>query len=270
MAGQGPWQGPWQGSKTGTHRTNRADMRRHTFGFWTGSTHTACPAEVEVRGRIAGASAAAQSLEIAWCQGGQGVTGWQLIRRGEPAKGKPLIQDRSGLSRGTVIASSILSDFGQKRRRAQLGTFWRPAQRSGGHTCFLGPDTTTSCISQKAEGAWGGGSRHLAMASRICGVRVHVTGDQECIFGDVGEQWHVRFDARLEQYDVVISANHEAPRTFGHEYRENTCAQAGKGQTEASNGDTPSMGDTPERSHHRRVERWGGSGYRTKGAPWGA
>lgn len=52
-------------------------------------------------------------------------------------------------------------------------------------------------------GEWGDG-RHLALASRIFGVRIAVVGDRDYWFGTNGATWTIRFDARLEHYDVVV------------------------------------------------------------------
>lgn len=119
----------------------------------------------------------------------------------------------------------------------------------------------------RTEGAWGGGGRHIALASHICSPRVRVTGDQASIFGDTGEQWHIKFDARFEHYNVVVSAEHVATQTARPADNANhTCIQAGTWQTETGIGDTPSNGDNEGGSRHGKVERWGERGHRRKGA----
>ena len=50
----------------------------------------------------------------------------------------------------------------------------------------------------------GGDGRHLAIASQIFGVRIAVVGDRPYWFGTGEATWMIRFDARLEHYDVVV------------------------------------------------------------------
>lgn len=54
-------------------------------------------------------------------------------------------------------------------------------------------------------GAWGAGS-HLAIASQVYTVRIAVVGDRPCWFGNEGAVWTIRFDGRLEHYDVVVES----------------------------------------------------------------
>lgn len=92
--------------------------------------------------------------------------------------------------------------------------------------------------------------------------------DRGSLGGDIGEQWYVRFDARLEHYNVVASAMHEAPKPVGPEVFENACAQAGAGQTDTSKGYPLAKLIVRKDRATARVERWGDSGCR-KTHSWG-
>lgn len=62
----------------------------------------------------------------------------------------------------------------------------------------------------KTPGAWGDG-RHLAIASQVYKVRIKVVGDRPYWFGNEGAVWTIRFDARLEYYDVVVPREERKP-----------------------------------------------------------
>lgn len=51
------------------------------------------------------------------------------------------------------------------------------------------------------------------MASRVFGVRTAVVGDRPYWFGTHGDTWTIRFDARLEHYDVVVPMNNDSKTT---------------------------------------------------------
>lgn len=106
-------------------------------------------------------------------------------------------------------------------------------------------------------------SRHLAQVGRIYAVHIHVTGDEEYIFGYTGDQWQFRLDARLEHCVVIIRAMKGAARVVDHNGSvRSACVQARVGQEDTCKGEAPRNGVGADKPQHHKVERWTDSGYR--------